>query len=79
MRKKSFSSLNLKVSSDSSGGSRLIQIRGGDHPDPETRGMPSLQKNFFRPFGPHFGLKNKEAGARAPPLDPLLDRVSVVI
>ena len=38
-----------------------IQIRGGGggagHPDPETRGMPGLQKNFFRPFGLQFSLK----------------------
>ena len=35
-----------------------LQIKGGGgHPDPEIRGGPGLQKNFFRPFGPQFGLK----------------------
>ena len=38
-----------------------LQIRGGGegggHPDPEIRGGPGLQKNFFRPFGPHFGRR----------------------
>ena len=31
-----------------------IQIRGGGgagHPDPETRGMPGLQKTIFGPSG----------------------------
>ena len=31
--------------------------KGGGHPDPEIKGGPSLQKNFFPPFGPQFGLK----------------------
>ena len=33
-----------------------------------------LQKNFFRPFGPQFGLKIEEGGRapRAPTLDPPL-------
>ena len=30
---------------------------GGGYPDPEIRGWPGLKKNFFRPFGPQFGLK----------------------
>ena len=32
-------------------------------------------KNFFSPFGPQFGLKNKKGGGggRAPPLDPPLE------
>ena len=49
-----------------------LQIRGqgGGPPDPD----PGLQKVFFRPFGPQFGLKIR-GGARAPrapPLDPPL-------
>ena len=40
-----------------------LQIRGGpDHPDPEIRGEGGLQKDFFRPFGPQFGLKIRGAG-----------------
>ena len=33
------------------------------------------KNNFFRPFGPQFGLKLEGGGAapRAPPLDPPLD------
>ena len=51
-----------------------LQIRGGGegrgsgHPDHEIRGWPGLKKIFFRPFGPHFGLKIREP----PPLDPPL-------
>ena len=30
---------------------------GGSHPDPEIKGGGGLKKNFFRPFGPQFGLK----------------------
>ena len=34
-----------------------LEIRGGDsHPEPLIRGG-GLQKKFFRPFGPQFGLK----------------------
>ena len=44
------------------------EIRGGGaHPDPEIRGGGSLQKNFFRPFGPHFPRKIRGAGPRALP------------
>ena len=38
---------------------------GGSHPE---GGGPVTQKNFFRPFGPQFGLKLRGA----PPLDPPL-------
>ena len=52
-----------------------LQIREGPgHPDPEIMGRGEgggerergacLQKNFFRPFGPQFGLTIK--GGRAP-------------
>ena len=41
----------------SSGGSRPSDRVGAGHPEPEIRGGPGLQKRFFRPFGPHFGLK----------------------
>ena len=42
-----------------------LQIReggGGGHPDPEIRGAPASKKIFFRPFGPHFGLKIRGEG-----------------
>ena len=46
-----------------------LEIRGegggSGHPDPEIRGEQST-KNFFRPFGPPFGLKIR-GGGRAPP------------
>ena len=53
-----------------------LQIRGGGgggggHPDSEKRGEASPRKNFFRPFGPQFGVKLRR-GTRAPPLDPPL-------
>ena len=32
---------------------------------PEIRAGLRLKKNFFRPFGPHFGLKRRR-GARSP-------------
>ena len=38
---------------------------GSGHPDPEIRGGPGLKKNFFRPFGSHFGLKIR-LGSRLP-------------
>ena len=48
-----------------------FQIRGGGggNPDPEITGGPGLQKIFFRPFGPHFGLKIRRGGG-ADPLGP---------
>ena len=36
-----------------------------DHPDPEIREKGAVS-NFFRPFGPQFGLKIK-GGERGPP------------
>ena len=30
---------------------------GGDHPDPEIRGMRGLKEKFVPPFGPQFCLK----------------------
>ena len=54
---------------DSRGGSRPLDRGGGggSHIDPEIRGGPGLQKNFFRPFGPHFGLKiRRGAGTLGP-------------
>ena len=48
-----------------------LQIRwgGGEgsegHPDPEKRGGGGLKKEFFRPFGPQFGLKIR--GVPSPP------------
>ena len=34
---------------------------GSGHPDPEIRGGGGggLEKNFFQPFGPQFGLKTR--------------------
>jgi len=57
-------------------------VRGGegepDRPDPVIRGkwgvgggVAGLQKNYLRPFGPHFGLKIR--GPRVPPKDQLLE------
>ena len=37
-----------------------LQIRGARSSDPEIRGG-SLQKDFFQPFGPQFGLKIRGA------------------
>ena len=48
-----------------------LEIRGGGgksgHPDPEIRGEQST-KNFFRPFGPPFGLKIRGGGGPPWPL-----------
>ena len=37
---------------------------GGGHPDSEIRGggEGGLQKIFFGPFGPHFGIKIRKGG-----------------
>ena len=51
------------------GGSRISDKGGGGHPDPEIRGG-SLQKFFFRLFGPQFRSNNKgerKGGGQAPP------------
>ena len=55
---------------------RDLQIRGvGGHPDPELRGG-GLQKTFFKPFRPQFGLNIRGSlGPLAPSLDPPLDFV----
>ena len=46
-----------------------LQIReGGGHPDPEIREEPGLNKIFFLPFGPQFGLKVRGALPLDPPL-----------
>ena len=43
------------------GGSRPSDKTGGGHPDPEIGGEGGgggrSEKTFFRPFGPHFGIK----------------------
>ena len=50
-----------------------LQIRGGGggweagHPDLEKRGAQS-QRNFSRPFEPHFGLKIRQGGPPGPSL-----------
>ena len=38
---------------------------GGGHPDPEISGGDSLQKHFFQPLWPQFGLKIR--GGAGPP------------
>ena len=55
---------------ESSGRSRLSDKAGGGggHPDPEITGGAGLQKIFFRPFGPHFGLKIRRGGGPPGPL-----------
>ena len=57
-----------------------LQIREGpSHPDPEIMGRGGgggergtcLQKKFFRPFGPQFGLTIKRGGGPPGPSPPL--------
>ena len=50
-----------------------LQIRERPaHPDPEITGEGrGIKKNFFRPFGPQFGLKIR--GGAGPPRPPPLD------
>ena len=48
---------------------REIRGGGGAHPDPEIRGGGTLQKNFFRPFGPHFRRKIRGVGPRDLPTE----------
>ena len=59
-----------------------IQIRGGGggggHPDPGLRGMPSLEKIFFRPFGPQFGLKIRGGGGWERPSPTFATEVVIV-
>ena len=47
-----------------------LQIRGRPgHPEPEITGEGrGIKKNFFRPFGPQFGLKIRGAGPSGVPL-----------
>ena len=58
---------------------RPVDTNGGSRPsDKESWGGGAVSKNnFFRPFGPQFGLKLEGGGGgaapRAPPLDPPLD------
>ena len=47
-----------------------IQLGEKVTPDPAIRGASLKKPNFFRPFGPQFGLKLKAAG---PPNFPLSD------
>ena len=58
------------------GGSRTSDKGGGGHTDPEIRGG-SLQKFFFRLFGPQFRSNNKGerkgGGGGKPPRAPCLD------
>ena len=39
---------------------------GSGHPDLKMRGEPSLETNFFLPFGPQFGLRIRGAGPPGP-------------
>ena len=47
---------------------------GSSHPDPGIKGG-CLKKNFFRPFGPQFGVKIRGD----PPLDPPSTYASTLI
>ena len=38
----------------------------GHHPDPEIEGGGNLIIIFFRPFGPHFGLRIRRGGGASP-------------
>ena len=59
-----------------------LHIRGGGgpgHPEPVIRGGEGagVQKNFFQPFRPQFGLKIRGGGGwvlQAPPLDQPLQK-----
>ena len=55
-----------------SGGSRPSDKGRPGHPDPEISGG-ALKKDFFRLFGPQFGLRIR--GGWAPPLDPPLNMI----
>ena len=44
-----------------------IQMGGGGHPDPETRGIPGLQK-FFSALRVSVWYKNNGGGPGTPPL-----------
>ena len=52
-------------------------------PDLKIKGVGGLQKNVFRPFGPRFGRKITGGRAprapRAPPLDPPLHGIMIVL
>ena len=52
--------------------SRPSDKEGGGHPGREIRGRDGVQRNFFRLFGPQFGLKIGGADPLAPTLDPPL-------
>ena len=46
----------------------------GDHPDLKKKGRPGLQKTFFGPFGPQFGLKIRgDTGPSDPSCEMLLE------
>ena len=64
---RSMSSLSLSPSNrlQSSGRSRPSDKGAPGHPDPEIGSGDRPQKNFFRLFGPYFGLKVR--GGPAPP------------
>ena len=53
-----------------------LAIRGGGEGGrlsrPLDNGEHGVQKNFFRPFGPQFGLKVRGVDPRVPSLDPPL-------
>ena len=67
--------LTLKITSGGCRSSDKGRRVGDGHPNPEKRVEGRLEKTFFRPFGPQFGLKMRGGGGwipRAPPLDPPL-------
>ena len=65
------------IGTEFSAGSRSWDKGGGARSSrPLDKGGTGLQKNFFQPFGPQYGLKIREGGPPpppAPPLDPPLE------
>ena len=63
-----------QIAITSNGGSKPLDTEGTCSSRPWDKGKARPQKNFFRPFGPQFGLKIRggRVAPRAPPLDPPL-------
>ena len=65
--------INKDTNTVNNGGPHLQIGGGGGNSDPEIREGRVSPKNFFRPFGPQFGLKIRAGGGgrapQAPPLD----------
>ena len=67
VRKYSETMVGLEILLGLQGRIQTFRQGGPGHPDPEIRrwGARSLKQNFFRPFGPQFGLKIR--GLPGPP------------